>query len=312
MKTQLLLSRRHNLRRPFAYLIAVGIAALLLGPATAQERFKTPEDAASALATAAEGDSRREMLKILGVDAVDILDSGDAVADAQLRKQFAAAYKAKHSINVEANKKASLIIGTDDFTFPIPLIQRRSGWEFDVDAGRIEILYRRIGRNEMDAVQTSLAFVDAQNEYADKDRGEGRGVYAQRIVSSAGKKNGLFWRDDKDPSPIGEFAAQASSDGYSFSNGRLPYHGYYYHMLTQQGENAPGGALDYIVKGKMIGGFALVAYPADYGNSGVMTFVVNHAGVVYEKDLGSRTARIAETMRAFNPDQTWKKVQLDK
>jgi hypothetical protein len=175
------------------------------------------------------------------------------------------------------------------------------------------VLRRRIGRNELDAIQTALAYVDAQNEYADKDRGEGAGVYAQRIVSSPGKKDGLFWRDDSDPSPLGALAAEASKEGYRAGDvGPMPYHGYYFHILKGQGRDAPGGALNYVVKGKMIGGFGLIAWPAEYGNSGVMTFLVNHAGTVYQKDLGKRTETIAERTTLFDPDETWKKVDAAK
>ena len=176
----------------------------------------------------------------------------------------------------------------------------------DTAAGRLEILYRRIGRNELDAIQTSLAFVDAQNEYAEKDRGQGAGVYAQRIVSTTGKKDGLYWPGDD--SPLGELAAQAAGEGYKVGEGPIPYHGYYFRVLTQQGPNAPGGTQNYVVKGKMIGGFALMAWPAEYGNSGVMTFLVNHNGVVYQKDLGNSTASLVKRMNLFDPDQTWKKV----
>jgi hypothetical protein len=248
---------------------------------------------------------------VLGNRAGDIVESGDDVADAGTRQRFLAAYDTRHSIRAEGNKKATLILGADDFPFPIPLVNNKSGWEFDTAAGRIEILYRRIGRNELDAIQTSLAFVDAQNEYAEKDRtGEGVGVYAQRIVSSPGKKDGLFWRDDRDPSPLGELAAQASAEGYEVGGQTAPYHGYYFRILKGQGPDAPGGALYYVVRGKMIGGFALIAYPAEYGNSGVMTFMVNHAGIVYQKDLGRRTEIIAKRINLFDPDQTWKKVDV--
>jgi hypothetical protein len=203
------------------------------------------------------------------------------------------------------------MLGKDDFPFPIPLFQAKTGWEFDTAAGRVEILYRRIGRNELEAIQTALAYVDAQNDYADKDRGAGSGVYAQRIVSSPGKKDGLYWPSDGEQSPLGELAAQASAEGYKVGGGEpQPYRGYYYRILTRQGPNAPGGEMDYVINGKMIGGFALVAYPAEYGNSGVMTFVVNHAGTVYQKDLGERTEAIAKRMTRFDPDQTWKKVEV--
>jgi len=189
-------------------------------------------------------------------------------------------------------------------------MRKKAGWEFDTAAGRLEILYRRIGRNELDAIQTCLAYVDAQNEYAEKDRtGEGAGVYAQRVVSASGKKDGLYWpSSDGGQSPLGELAARASAEGYEVGSGPAPYHGYYYRILKQQGPNAAGGTLNYVVKGKMIGGFALVAYPAEYGNSGVMTFLVNHTGTVYQKDLGNNTLRLVTHMTWFDPDQTWKKV----
>jgi Protein of unknown function (DUF2950) len=290
------------------------IAAMMtlsISTAHAQQAYPSPEDAAAALVAAVKTGTNRAMLAVLGSRAGDIVESGDDVADAGMRQRFLAAYDTRHSIRAEGNKKATLILGADDFPFPIPLVNNKSGWEFDAAAGRIEILYRRIGRNELDAIQTSLAFVDAQNEYAEKDRtGEGVGVYAQRIVSSPDKKDGLFWRDDRDPSPLGELAAQASTEGYAVGGQTAPYHGYYFRILKGQGPDAPGGALYYVVKGKMIGGFALIAYPADYGNSGVMTFMVNHAGTVYQKDLGRRTEIIAKRIDLFDPDQTWKKVDV--
>jgi hypothetical protein len=282
---------------------------LLTSVSPAQQAYPSPEDAAAALAAAVKTGTTRALLKVLGRDGKDIVESGDDVADAEARQRFLSAYDAKHSVKAEGNKKATLILGADEFPFPIPLVNNRTGWEFDPAAGRVEILYRRIGRNELDAIQTCLAFVDAQNEYAEKDRtGSGQGVYAQRIVSSPGKKDGLFWRDDRDPSPLGELAAQASAEGYKVGDQPEPYHGYYFRILSAQGSGAPGGALNYVVGGKMIGGFALIAYPAEYGNSGVMTFMVNHAGTVCQKDLGKRTESIAKRIYLFDPDQTWKKV----
>jgi hypothetical protein len=290
---------------------AIVAVALLTSASQAQQAYASPEDAAASLAVAVKTGTRRAILKVLGNDAEDIVESGDDVADAEMRQRFLSAYDAGHSIKAEGNKKATLVLGADDFPFPIPLANNKSGWEFDAAAGRLEILYRRIGRNELDAIQTCLAFVDAQNEYAEKDRtGEGSGVYAQRIVSSPGKRDGLFWRDDRDPSPLGELAAQASTEGYKVGDQAAPYHGYYFRILKGQGPDAPGGAFYYVVKGKMIGGFALIAYPAEYGNSGVMTFMVNHAGTVYQKDLGQRTAIIAKRVSLFDPDQTWKKVDV--
>jgi hypothetical protein len=292
-------------------LIAVVALVLIAPAASAQQSFKSPDDAAAALAAAAKSGDTKVLLKVLGPEAAEIVDSGDSVADADTRQRFVDAYEAKHSISMQANKKAILMLGKDDFPFPIPLFQAKTGWEFDTAAGRVEILYRRIGRNELEAIQTALAYVDAQNDYADKDRGAGSGVYAQRIVSSPGKKDGLYWPSDGEQSPLGELAAQASAEGYKVGGGEpQPYHGYYYRILTRQGPNAPGGEMDYVINGKMIGGFALVAYPAEYGNSGVMTFVVNHAGQVYQKDLGERTEGIAKRMTRFDPDQTWKKVEV--
>lgn len=295
----------------YAVLPGMIVLALLGSVANAKQSYKTPEDAAAALAAAVKS-GPRDILKVLGSAAEDIVFSGDEIADNDIRQRFTSMYDAKHSIKTEGNKSATLILGPDDFPFPIPLVNAKAGWEFDTDEGRIEVLRRRIGRNELDAIQTALAFVDAQNEYADKDRGEGGGVYAQRIVSSPGKKDGLFWRDDSDPSPLGALAAQASSEGYKAGEGMRPYHGYYLRILKAQGPDAPGGAMNYVVKGKMIGGFALIAWPAEYGNSGVMTFLVNHAGVVYQKDLGKRTDFVAKRLTLFDPDQTWKKIDAAK
>jgi len=289
---------------------AIVALALLASASQAQQAYPSPEDAAASLAAAVRTGTLNAVLKVLGRGADDIVESGDDVADAETRQRFLSAYDAGHSIKAEGNKKATLVLGADDFPFPIPLVNNKSGWEFDPAAGRLEILYRRIGRNELDAIQTCLAFVDAQNEYAEKDRtGAGAGVYAQRIVSSPGKKDGLFWRDDPDPSPLGELAAQASAEGYK-AGAQAPYHGYYFRILKGQGADAPGGTFYYVVKGRMIGGFALIAYPAEYGNSGVMTFMVNHAGIVYQKDLGERTEIIAKRITLFDPDQTWKKVDV--
>ena len=291
---------------------AIVALALLTSASQAQQAYPSPEDAAAALAAAVKTGTRSTILKVLGKDAEDIVESGDDVADAEMRQRFLSAYDAKHSIKAEGNKKATLILGADDFPFPIPLGEQQD-W-LGVRPGRrasSRFCIAASAAMNWTLIQTSLAYVDAQNEYAEKDRtGEGVGVYAQRIVSSPGKKDGLFWRDDRDPSPLGELAAQASAEGYKVGEQAAPYHGYYYRILKGQGSNAPGGALNYVVKGKMIGGFALIAYPAEYGNSGVMTFMVNHAGTVYQKDLGPRTESIAKRIYLFDPDQTWKKVDV--
>jgi hypothetical protein len=291
----------------------LSVLASLLTPmagAHAQQSFANPDEAVSALASAVKSGTKDAILKVLGAGGEDIVDSGDEVADKDVRNAFASAYDARHSVKVDG-KRATLIIGPDDFLFPIPMIHTKTGWEFDTEEGTHEVLYRRIGRNELDTIQTCLAFVDAEDEYAGKDRGEGKGAYAQRIVSSPGKTDGLYWPSDANDSPLGQLAAEASAEGYEAGSEPKPYHGYYYRILTRQGPSAAGGTLSYIVNGKMIGGFALVAYPASYGNSGVMTFIVNHAGTVYEKDMGENTDATAKAMSSFNPDKSWHTVNAE-
>jgi Protein of unknown function (DUF2950) len=290
-------------------LTAAVLAFAMASVANAQQSFKTPEEAVDALVSAAKAHDRNGVLTVLGQSAADIVSSGDEVADRSDRDRVLEAYDANHRLVMEGADKAVLVLGNQDWPFPIPLVRKDGTWRFDTAAGREEILFRRIGRNELSAIQAILAYVDAQHEYAEKGVA-GSGVYAQRIVSQPGKKDGLYWpaQSGADESPLGEFAASAAADGYRAGQQRIPYHGYYYKVLTRQGPNAPGGALDYIVRGNMMGGFALVAYPAEYRNSGVMTFLVNHQGVVYEKDLGPNTAAIAAGMAAFNPDSTWQRV----
>jgi hypothetical protein len=280
--------------------------------AAAQQSFNSAEDAADALAKAAKSGDRNAILTVLGKDGAGIVSSGDDVADAAARDKFVSSYDAKHQVATEGDGKATMVIGQDDFPFPIPLVRKDGKWQFDTAAGREEILARRVGRNELDAIKTVLAVVDAQQDYADKGVG-GPGIYAQRIVSQAGKKDGLYWPTTagEDESPLGNLAAAASAQGYRAGKERRPYHGYYFKILTRQGERASGGAIDYVARGKMIGGFALVAWPAEYGNSGVMTFIVNHQGNVYQKNLGPETAKAASRMTAFNPDTTWQRVNED-
>ncbi len=291
------------------------LSAALLGwavaPAFAQEKFTTPDAAVDALVSAARSGDAKAIVSVLGPDGNAVVSSGDPVADSNTREKFVAAYDTKHAIEPEGDGTQTLIMGDDDWPFPIPLINKAGQWQFDTGAGLDEILRRRVGRNELSAIQVAGAYVQAQNEYAELDpAGLGRGVYAQRIVSHKGKKDGLYWptAEGQTPSPLGELAAQASAEGYKTGKGPIPYHGYYYRVLTRQGTGAPGGAYDYLVKGKMRGGFALLAFPAEYGNSGVMTFMVNHDGAVFEKDLGPKTAKLARKIESFAPDQTWAKV----
>ncbi|MGD9502680.1 MAG: DUF2950 domain-containing protein [Methyloceanibacter sp.] len=292
----------------------MSLCAALLGlsaEAAAQELFKTPEEAASALVGAAKAGDEKAILAVLGPDGGAIIASGDPVADKNARDTFVTAYDAKHTLELEGNGTQTLILGDDAWPFPIPLVNKAGEWQFDTKSGADEILRRRIGRNELSVIQVAEAYVQAQNEYAALDpAGLGRGVYAGRFVSTPGKKDGLYWptTEGEAPSPLGDIAAKASVEGYKFGGKPIPYHGYYYRILTRQGEGAPGGAYDYLVKGKLRGGFALIAYPAEYGNSGIMTFMVSHDGTVFEKDLGPNTGRLAPKIEAFLPDQTWSKT----
>lgn len=295
-------------------LLYSSLASLLasIAIAEAQEFFKTPEDAASALVTAARDSDLRRLYSILGANGPKIVSSGDRVLDAADRQRFVSAYGSRHSINQQGNS-ATLLVGQDEFPFPIPLVRAFGHWKFDTQAGYREIRLRRIGRNELAAIQTSLAFIDAQQDYAAKDRGQGAGTYAQRIVSSAKAKDGLYWEapPGEEESPLGRLAADAAAEGYRASLRPQPFHGYFYKILKRQGSAAPGGAIDYVVGGKMIGGFALLAYPAEYGRSGVMSFITSHAGTVYQKDFGLSTAYRAARMTRFDPGQGWAKISPD-
>ncbi len=280
-----------------------------------QKSFKSPEEAVKALSDAVKGNDTKELLTIFGPEGKELISSGDKVADETGREHFIKAYEEMNKLVSENDTKVILHVGNGDWPFPIPVVKRGEYWLFDTMAGREEILNRRIGRNELNAIQVCLAYVDAQREYLLKDRDEDKLLeYAQRLISREGEKNGLYWeaREGEEKSPLGLLIAKAAVEGYTGKRPigkRSPYHGYYYKILKSQGKNAPGGEYDYIVKGKMIGGFALVAYPAEYGNLGIMTFIVNQDGVIYEKDLGKETEKIAAAMKKFDPDKTWKKAE---
>ncbi len=281
--------------------------------AVQQKTFPTAEDAVKATIAAARSNNNKELLAIFGAQAKELLFSGDAVADKQRRAQFLKAYDEKNSLATEGENRI-LIVGKQDWPFPIPLVKRGEGWVFDTEKGKQEILNRRIGENELFTIQTLLAIVDAEREYATKDRDRnGLLEYAQKFISDPGKTNGLYWetKQGEPPSPLGPLAIQARSEGYKKQKSGRPtaYHGYYYNILKAQGKDAPGGAYSYVVRGKMIGGFAVVAYPAEYGNSGVMTFVVNHDGKVFQKNLGKNTASVARNMKVYNPDSTWNQAK---
>jgi hypothetical protein len=281
--------------------------------AARQKSFSSAEDAVKAAITAARGNNDKEMLAIFGAQARELLFSGDAVADKQRRAQFLAAYDEKNRLAIEGDNTV-LYVGKQDWPFPIPIVKKSDAWVFDTEKGREEILNRRIGENELYTIQSMLAVVDAQREYATKDRDRNALLeYAQKFLSDPGKKNGLYWqaKAGEPQSPLGPIMTQMRGEGYQATPSAtpIPYHGYYYRILTAQGKDAPGGAYSYLVKGKMIGGFAAVAYPAEYGNSGVMTFIVNHEGKVFQKNLGGNTAAIAKGMKEYNPDKTWTEVK---
>jgi len=280
-----------------------------------QETFTSPKEAVKAMVDAMKTANTGRLLAIFGQASKDLFSSGDEAADRQTREEFVKAYEEKNSLEAVGKKKVTLHVGKDDWTWPIPIVSTDQRWRFDTKAGRQEILARRLGENELAAIQVCLAYDDAQREYAQEHRTGTIMEYAQKFVSDPGKTDGLCCWDEKEGgkrSPLGPLvgnACKASYGGVQQSGPPQPYHGYFYKILKKQGEHAPGGAVDYVVDGKMIGGFALVAYPARYSSSGIMTFIVNQDGVVYEKDLGKNTEKLAEAMTSFDPDQTWKKVE---
>jgi hypothetical protein len=275
-----------------------------------EQTFATPQEAGAALLAAAEHNDTAALIKVLGAGSRDIVESGDPAEDKNGRAQFAERAHARMRVEMEPGNpdRAVLVAGENDWPFPVPLIRQNGRWHFDAERGRVEILARRIGRNELAAIDVCRGYVEAQMEYASRDRNSaGMLQYAQKIVSSAGKMDGLYWPGESGlvPKAFADAAAAMAAEGKKPE----PYHGYYFHILKAQGPDAQGGALDYVVKGQMIGGFALVAYPAEYGVSGVKTFQVSHQGVVYEKDLGPATATVAGQLIRFNPGKGWNSVE---
>lgn len=303
-----------------AVCIAVGVIALSaassgsFAASLTQKRFSSPEDAVKAMVTAVREHDEASLEAILGPGSRKLISSGDDVADKADREKFLSFYDQQNALVQESATTMVLQIGSDNWPLPIPLVKKGAAWVFDIDKGKREILKRRIGRNELRVMDVLNAYVDAQHEYASRDcLGTGRVEFAQRLGSSEGKRDGLYWpaQESEEQSPLGPFVAQAAQEGYTAERILSPFHGYYFKILTGQGKDAPGGAYDYLVNGRMILGFALVAYPAEYGNSGVMTFMVNQEGTVYEKNLGKKTRRIAEAMKVFDPDRGWRKVKVD-
>jgi hypothetical protein len=244
--------------------------------------------------------------EIFGPGSEAIVSSGDEVADRAARERFVAHYEAKHALVPEGDDRVTLQVGEDDWPLPVPIVRRDGKWYFDGAEGADEIVYRRIGRNELGAIAVCRGYVEAQHEYAADDHdGEGAGIYAHKLVSDPGTQNGLYWEaaEGEPESPVGSFIASAAAEGYKA--GAAAYHGYRFRSLFRQTENANGGALDYFDKGVLKNGFALIAWPAEYGVSGVMTFIVNHDGVVFQKDLGEETEAVVAGIDAYDPDSTW-------
>jgi Protein of unknown function (DUF2950) len=275
-----------------------------------QQAYASPQDAVKELMAAAKANDLKAMLAVLGAGAKPIISSGDAVADKRDRERFVKSYEEAGKIEQASDTKAVLVTGKDGWPFPIPLVKDAQGWRFDAKAGQEEIINRRVGRNELAVIQVLQAVVDAQREYYLRNpQGDKLLQYAQRLASTKGKRDGLYFptkAGDK-PSPIGPQVDAARAEGYSKSDKGSGYHGYHYRILKGQGPEAKGGAYDYVAQGRMIGGFALLAWPVKYGNSGVMTFMVNHDGVVFEKDLGPDTAAAVQRITKFNPDKSWKR-----
>ena len=261
------------------------------------------------IAAVRQGDTKT-LVSIFGKGSERVFETGDAAADKTLREAFLKLYDARHTLSTRADGATVLVVGPDSWPFPIPLVKTGNQWAWDTAAGIDEIINRRIGRNELETIQTCLAIGDAQRDYYMQDPDHDAVMqYAKKFLSSPGKKDGLYWptRPGEKPSPLGEFAAHATEEGYSASAAN-PYHGYLYRLLTSQGKSAPGGAYDYMAHGMQIGGFAIVAYPAVYGDTGIMTFMTSHSGVVYQKDLGNETATLAPKITSFDPGPGWTKV----
>ena len=278
-----------------------------------QKCFRSPDEAVQALVAAARADDLKTMQAILGPGSNRLISSGDSVADNASRDRFVAAYEQKHILHPGKAGSLLLHVGADDWSMPIPIVKKGKSWGFDIGKGEKEILNRRIGRNELNVIDVIDAYVDAQHEYASKDcSGGGKVEFAQRFISSSGRRDGLYWEagEGGQQSPLGPLIAQAAREGYTHEGDISPFHGYYFKILKGQGKYAKGGPYSYVVNDKMILGFALVAYPAEFGNSGVMTFIVNQEGIIFEKNLGKNTRRLAEAISVYNPDKSWKKVKV--
>jgi len=292
-----------------AVLLAACFAAPSLAQQSGQKTFSTAEEAGNALAAAAQNNDEKAMLEILGPEGKGIVSSGDSVEDAEGHANFARKYQQMHRFVKEPDGTTMIYIGAENWPAPIPLLNKNNSWYFDSEAGKKEILYRRVGRNEMWTIMICQELVAAEKEYYATQHDQ----YAGKIFSSEGQRDGLYWKvaDGEPQSPIGPRVAEAVAEGYAKGQDGppTPYHGYLYRILGRQGKNASGGAKSYLANGKMTGGFAFVAYPAEYRSSGVMTFIVGSDGVVYQKDLGKKTESLGKSMKEYSPDSSWQKAE---
>lgn len=307
----------HRIGRWFSGIMAMLVGMMVLTAsyalgeqAAVQRSFGSPGQAVAALVAAVLSNHDAGLLDILGPGSEGLIFSGDQVADQNGRARFLKAYEAKHSIVQEGEGRAIFLVGEKDYPFPIPIVRQGEAWIFDTPAGKEEILDRRIGRNELHTIEVMYAYTDAQREYACMQRDGGGREFARRLTSSEGQRDGLFWEaaEAEAESPLGPLIARATEEGYTGGLDEIPpepFHGYFFKILTAQGEHADGGAFDYVADGKMILGFALVAYPAKYGASGIMTFMVNQEGVIFEQDLGEDTTAEAESITSFDPGPGW-------
>ncbi len=292
-----------------AFILAACFPAVSQAQQPGQKTFSSADEACHALVTALKNSDDKALLEILGPDGKEIISSGDPAEDAANRTNFVSKFHEMHRLVVEPDGTTTVYIGADNWPTPIPLVNKNGAFYFDTPAGKQEILYRRIGLNEMSAIRVCQELVAAQQEYFSKEHNE----YAQRFVSNEGKHDGLYWlgTNNEFESPIGPLVANAGTPGDLAKNlqtGPVPFRGYYFRIITRQGKSAPGGAADYVVAGKMTGGFAFVAYPAEYRNSGVMTFIVDKDGVVYQRDLGPHTETAAKSIKSYDPDTKWQKA----
>ena len=307
-------TRNNTLVRDFVLtLLALMLTALGFGQQTGQKTFASADDASQALFTAAQSGDKSALLAILGPAGAPIVSSSDDVQDNKNREEFVARYQQMHRLAKEPDGTTTLYVGAENWPVPLPLLSKGGVWFFDTEEATKEILFRRIGKNEFAAMEVLNALIDAENDYYSQPRDGKAQQYAPKFGSDEGMHNGLYWKaaEGEPESPAGPLVAYAAGEGYGKreGDGPSPFHGYYYRILTAQGKSAHGGAKSYIVNGEMTGGFALLAYPADYRSSGVMTFIVGQDGMIYEKDLGPKTAELASTIKEYSPDKTWRKAE---